>query len=60
MIISQVGSIFAPNLFVSSVYRILKLAQNLLSVGQMTELGLILLFSSNAIIVQDPWNGADH
>ena len=56
-IVSQVASIFAPNLSVSSVYQILNLAHNLLYVGQMTELGLILLFSSNAIIVQDPWMG---
>ena len=56
-IVSQVGSISTPNLSVSSVYQVLNHAHNLLSVGQMTELGLILLFSSNAIIVQDPWMG---
>ena len=56
-IVSQVGSISAPNLSISSVYQILNLAHNLLFVGQMIELGLILLFSSNAIIVQDPWVG---
>ena len=37
-IVSQVGSISALNLSVSSVYQILNLAHNLLSVGQMTNL----------------------
>ena len=57
MTISHVGSIFTPNLSVSDVFCIPKLHLNLLSVGQLTELGLNLFFSSRGCLVQDSWTG---
>ena len=53
MIVSHVGSIFTPNLSVSDVFCVPKLHLNLLSVGQLTELGLNLFFSSRGCLVQD-------
>ena len=53
MIVSHVGSISTPNLSVFDVFCIPKLHFNLLSVGQLTELGLNLFFSSHGCLVQD-------
>ena len=53
MTVSYVGSISTPNLSVSNVFCVPKLDLNLLSVGQLTELGLNLLFSSRGCLVQD-------
>jgi hypothetical protein len=55
MTISYFGSIFTPNLSVSDVFCIPKLHLNLLSVGQLTELGLNLFFSSRGCLMQDSW-----
>ena len=55
MTISHVGSISTPNLSVSDVFYVPKLHLNLLSVGQLTELGLNLFFSSRGCLVQDSW-----
>jgi hypothetical protein len=57
MTISHVGSISTPNLSVSDVFCIPKLHLNLLSVGQLTELGLNLFFSSRGCLVQDSRTG---
>ena len=57
MTISHVGSISTPNLFVSDVYCVPKLHLNLLSIGQLTELGLNLFFSSRGYLVQDSRTG---
>jgi hypothetical protein len=57
MTISHVGSISTPNLSVSDVFYVPKLYLNLLSVGQLTELGLNLFFSSHGYLVQDSWTG---
>uniref|UniRef100_A0A2N9HB54 Integrase catalytic domain-containing protein n=1 Tax=Fagus sylvatica TaxID=28930 RepID=A0A2N9HB54_FAGSY len=57
MIVNHVGSISTPNLFVSDVFCVPKLHLNLLSVGQLTELGLNLFFSSHGCLVQDSRTG---
>uniref|UniRef100_A0A2N9HCN5 Integrase catalytic domain-containing protein n=1 Tax=Fagus sylvatica TaxID=28930 RepID=A0A2N9HCN5_FAGSY len=57
MTVSHVGSIFTPNLSVSNVFCVPKLHLNLLSVGQLTEFGLNLFFSSRGCLVQDSRTG---
>uniref|UniRef100_A0A2N9J2F8 Integrase catalytic domain-containing protein n=1 Tax=Fagus sylvatica TaxID=28930 RepID=A0A2N9J2F8_FAGSY len=57
MTVSHVGSISIPNLSISDVFCIPKLHLNLLSVGQLTELGLNLFFSSRGCLVQDSRTG---
>ena len=57
MTVSHVGSISIPNLSVSDVFCVPKLHLNLLSVGQLTELGLNLFFSSRDCLVQDSQTG---
>ena len=53
MHISHLGNVSTLALFVSNVYQIPKLTHNLLSVGQLTELGFSLTFSSTSVVVQD-------
>jgi hypothetical protein len=57
MTVSHVGSISTPNLSVSDVFCVPELHLNLLSVGQLTELGLNLFFSSRGCLVQDSQTG---
>ena len=57
MHVSHQGTISTPNLSVSNVYHIPQLTHNLLSIGQLTELGFSLTFSSNGVVVQDPQTG---
>jgi hypothetical protein len=57
MTVSHVGSISTPNLSVFDVFCVSKLHLNLLSVGQLTELGLNLFFSFRGCLVQDSWTG---
>uniref|UniRef100_A0A2N9GFN4 Integrase catalytic domain-containing protein n=1 Tax=Fagus sylvatica TaxID=28930 RepID=A0A2N9GFN4_FAGSY len=57
MTVSHVGSISTPNLSISDVFCVPKLHLNLLSVGQLTELGLNLFFSSCGCLVQDSRTG---
>uniref|UniRef100_A0A2N9IBC1 Uncharacterized protein n=1 Tax=Fagus sylvatica TaxID=28930 RepID=A0A2N9IBC1_FAGSY len=57
MTVSHVGSISTPNLSISDVFCVPKLHLNLLSVGQLTELGLNLFFSSRGCLVQDSRTG---
>uniref|UniRef100_A0A2N9HBC0 Integrase catalytic domain-containing protein n=1 Tax=Fagus sylvatica TaxID=28930 RepID=A0A2N9HBC0_FAGSY len=57
MTVSHVGSISTPNLSISDVFCVPKLHLNLLSVGQLTELGLNLFFSSRGCLVQDSQTG---
>ena len=51
--VSHFGNVSTPALSVSNVYQIPKLTHNLLSVGQLTELGFSLTFSSTGVVVQD-------
>jgi hypothetical protein len=51
MTVSHIGSISTPNLSVSDVFCVLKLYLNILSVGQLTELGLNLFFFSRGCLV---------
>ena len=57
MHVSHLGNVFTPALFVSNVYQILKLTNNLLSIRQLTELGFSLTFSSIGVVVQDSQTG---
>ena len=53
MTVSHVGSISTPNLSIFNIFCVPKLHLNLLSVGQLTELGLNQFFSSRGYLVQD-------
>ena len=53
MTVSNVGSISTPNLSISNIFCVPKLHLNLLSFGQLTELGLNLFVSSRGCLVQD-------
>ena len=57
MHISHLSNVSTPSLSVSNVYQIPKLTHNLLSVGQLTELGFSLTFSSTSVVVQDSQMG---
>ena len=57
MHVSHLGNVSTPALFVSNVYQIPKLTHNLLSVGQLTELGISLTFSSIGVVMQDSQMG---
>ena len=50
MHVSHLGNVSTPALSVSNVYQIPKLTHNLLSVGQLTELGFSLTFSSIGVV----------
>ena len=51
MHVSHLGNVFTLALSVSSVYHIPQLTHNLLSVGQIIELGFSLTFYSNGVVV---------
>ena len=51
MHVSHLGNVSPPALFVSNVYQIPKLTHNLLSIGQLIELGFSLTFSSTGVVV---------
>ena len=53
MHVSHLGNVSTPALSVSNVYQIPKLTHNLFSIGQLTELGFYLTFSSIGVVVQD-------
>uniref|UniRef100_A0A2N9I9C9 Uncharacterized protein n=1 Tax=Fagus sylvatica TaxID=28930 RepID=A0A2N9I9C9_FAGSY len=57
MTVSHVGSISTPNLSVSNVFCVPKLHLNLISIGQLIELGLNLFFSSRGCLVHDSRTG---
>ena len=57
MHVSHLGNVSTPALSVSHVYQIPKLTHNLLSIGQLTELGFSLTFSSTGVVVQDSQMG---
>jgi transposase InsO family protein len=55
--VSHIGTISSPDLTIPDTYLIQKLSLNLLSVGQLCELGLDLHFSNRGVNVQDPLTG---
>ena len=57
MHVSHLGNVSTLALSISNVYQIPKLTHNLLSVGQFTELGFSLTFSSTGVVVQDSQMG---
>ena len=54
MPVSHKGTISSPCLSLSDTIHIPKLSLNLLSVGQLCELGIDLLFTNHSVDVQDP------
>ena len=54
MPISHKGTISSPCLSLSDTFHIPKLSLNLLSIGQLCELGKNLLFTNHGMDVQDP------
>ena len=57
MHVSHLSNVFTPTLSVSNVYQIPQLTHNLLSVGQLIELGFFLTFSFTSVVVQDSQTG---
>ena len=57
MPVSHKGTITSPCLSLSDTFHIPKLSFNLLSVGQLCELGINLLFTNHGVDVQDPRTG---
>ena len=57
MPVSHKGTISSPYLSLSDTFHIPKLSLNLLSVGQLCELGIDLLFTNHGMDVQDPQMG---
>ena len=57
MLVSHKGTIFSPCLSLSDTLHIPKLSLNLLSIGQLCELGIDLLFTNHGVDVQDPRTG---
>ena len=57
MPVSHKGTISSPCLSLSDTFHILKLSLNLLSVGQLCELSINLLFTNHGMDVQDPQTG---
>ena len=54
MPVSHKGTFFSPCLSLNYTFHISKLSLNLLSVGQLCELGIDLLFTNHDVDVQDP------
>ena len=54
MPVSHKGTITSPCLSLSDTFHIPKLSLNLLSIGQVCELGVNLLFTNHGVDVQDP------
>ena len=57
MHVSHLCNVSTPALSVSNVYHISQLTHNLLYVGQLTELGFSLTFSSTSVVVHDSQTG---
>ena len=57
MPVSHKGTISSPSLSLHDTFHIPKLSLNLLSVGQLCELGVDLLFTNHGVDVQDPRTG---
>ena len=57
MLVNHIGYVFVSNLSLSNTFLIPKLTLNLLSVGQLCELGLNVIFTSSGCRVQDPKTG---
>ena len=57
MLVSYEEIIFFPSLSLSETFHIPKLSLNLLSIGQLCELGVNILFINHGVNVQDPWIG---
>ena len=54
MPVSHKGTIFSPSLSLNDTFHIPKLSLNLLSVGQLCEIGVDLLFTNHSVDMQIP------
>ena len=54
MNVKNIGTISTPSLSLSEFFRVPELSFNLLSVGQLCELGYRLVFYFSGVLVQDP------
>ncbi|GFS37423.1 hypothetical protein Acr_00g0051930 [Actinidia rufa] len=57
MTVDHVGHVSTSALSLSNTYYVHTLALNLVSIGQLCDLGLTVLFSSTSCVVQDPRTG---
>jgi len=57
MTVQTIGTVHTPSISVSDVFHVPKFSFNLLSVGQLCELGYRLVFDSSSVCVQDPRTG---
>ena len=57
MHVTHLGNVSTLALSVSNVYQIPQLTHNLISVGQLTELGFVLTFFSTGVVMQDSQTG---
>ena len=57
MPVSYKETIFFPSLSLSETFHIPKLSLNLLSIDQLCELDVNILFTNHGVNVQDPWFG---
>ena len=57
MPVSHKGTISSPCLSLNDTFHIPNLSLNLLSIGQLCELGVDLLFTNHGVDVQDPRTG---
>ena len=57
MLVSQKGTISTPCLSLSDTFHIPKLSFNLVSIGQLCELGVDILFTNHSVDMQDPQMG---
>ena len=54
MNVKNIGTVSTPSLSLSEVFHVPELSLNLLSVGQLCELGYRLVFDFSSVLVQDP------
>ena len=59
MLVRSIGTISASKLFIPDVFHVPKLFYNLLSVGQLVELGYHIILDYFGYVVQDPRTGLE-
>jgi transposase InsO family protein len=59
MLVRSIGTVSTSKLSISDVFHVPKLSYNLLSVGQLAELGYRIILDYFGCIVQDPRNGQE-
>ena len=59
MLVRSIGTVFTSKLSISDVFHMPKLSYNLLSLGQLVELGYRIILDYFGCIVQDPRTGQE-